>query len=78
MKNVKIILVLVCLMFVFSCGKSKNYKYRIETESGTYRTNSYEKVDSTCVEFRNQCGCGGGRKGSKIKICGNYSIITNN
>lgn len=77
MKNVKIILALVCLMFVFSCGKSKNYKYTIQTEGGTYRTNSYEKVDSTCIEFKNQCGCGGGRKGSKIKICGNYSVITN-
>jgi hypothetical protein len=77
MKNLKIIVALVCLMTIFSCVKSKNYKYTIQTESNTYRTNSYEKVDSTCIEFKNQCGCGGRSKGSKIRVCGNYSVISN-
>ena len=77
MKNLKIIVALVCLMTIFSCVKSKNYKYTIQTEGRNYRTNSYEKVDGSCVEFRNQCGCRGKNKGSKIRVCGNYSVISN-
>jgi hypothetical protein len=53
------------------------YKYTIRTENGIYRTNSYEKVDGSCIEFSNQCGCGGKNKGSKIRVCGNYSVISN-
>lgn len=63
--------------FAFLGGIQKSYKYTIQTESGNYRTNSYEKVDDTCIEFRNQCGCGGKSKGSKIRVCGNYSVISN-
>lgn len=56
----------------------KSYKYRIRTENGLYRTNSYEKLDGDCIEFRNQCGCGGNSKGTKVRVCGNYSIETSN
>lgn len=59
-------------------GIEKSYKYRIRTENGLYRTNSYEKLDGDCIEFRNQCGCGGKTKGTKVRVCGNYSIESSN
>lgn len=75
------ILACSCLLAIgFSLleGVQKSYKYTIITENGLYRTNSFEKIDGGCVEFRNQCGCGGKSKGTKVRVCGNYSVETNN
>ena len=75
-----IIMICACMLaigFSFLEGVQKSYKYTIQTENGSYRTNSYEKVDGSCIEFSNQCGCGGKSKGSKIRVCGNYSVISN-
>jgi hypothetical protein len=74
------IMICACLLaigFTLLEKVENKYKYTIQTESGTYRTNSYEKVDGSCIEFSNQCGCGGGKKGSKVRVCGNYSVTTN-
>jgi hypothetical protein len=75
------ILACSCLLAIgFSLleGVEKSYKYKIRTENGLYRTNSYEKLDGDCIEFRNQCGCGGKSKGTKVRVCGNYSVETSN
>lgn len=76
-----VVMICACMLaigFSFLEGIEKSYKYRIRTENGLYRTNSYEKLDGDCIEFRNQCGCGGNSKGTKVRICGNYSIETSN
>lgn len=75
-----IIMICACMLaigFTFLEKAETKYKYTIQTENGVYRTNSYKKVDDTCIEFSNQCGCGGKGKGSKIRVCGNYSVIAN-
>lgn len=59
-------------------GVEKSYKYTIRTENSLYLTNSYEKLDGDCIEFRNQCGCGGKTKDTKVRVCGNYSVETSN
>lgn len=72
---------IVMLFYLMLSGlekTTKKYKYTIKTESSTYRTNSFEKLDGGCVEFVNQCGCGGKSKGSKTRVCGNYTIENNN
>lgn len=74
------IIICACLLaigFSFLEKVESKYQYTIRTENGIYRTNSYEKVDGSCIEFRKQCGCKGGSKGSKIRVCGNYSVISN-
>lgn len=76
-----IIMTCACMLamgFCFLEEVEKSYKYTIRTENGLYRTNSFEKIDGGCIEFRNQCGCGGEKKGTKVRICGNYSIETSN
>lgn len=80
LKIFAIILACSCLLAIgFSLlkGVQKSYKYTIRTENSLYRTNSYEKLDGDCIEFRNQCGCGGKTKGTKVRVCGNYSVETN-
>ena len=69
---------MLAIGFCFLEEVEKSYKYTIRTENGLYRTNSFEKIDGGCIEFRNQCGCGGEKKGTKVRICGNYSIETSN
>jgi hypothetical protein len=68
---------MLAISFAFLEKSESKYKYTIQTESGTYRTNSFKKTDGGCLEFNNQCGCGGGKKGSKVIVCGNYSITKN-
>jgi len=69
---------MLAIGFSFLERFKKSYKYTIRTENGFYRTNSYEKSDGDCIEFRNQCGCGGNSKGTKVRVCGNYSIEISN
>jgi|688.fasta_scaffold2058616_1 hypothetical protein len=68
---------MLAIGFVFLEEVKTKYKYTIRTDHEQYRTNSYEKVDNNCIEFKSQCGCGGTGKGSKIRVCGNYSVISN-
>ncbi len=81
--TLKIFATLLACSFLLAIGFSslegvqKSYKYTIRTENSLYRTNSYEKLDGGCLEFRNQCGCGGKSKGTKVRVCGNYSVETN-
>ena len=83
-RNLRIFAVIMTCTCMLAIGWSfledieKSYKYRIRTENGLYRTNSYEKLDGDCIEFRNQCGCGGKTKGTKVRVCGNYSIESSN
>lgn len=70
---------LVSTMLIIADKKvQKRYNYTIQTESGSYKTNIYQKVDSssTCIVFKNLCGCGGA-KGSLVTVCGNYLIVKN-
>jgi hypothetical protein len=85
MGNIKGVIVLITLiglvstMLVIAEKKTrKRYNYTIQTESGSYKTNAYQRADSssTCIEFKNLCGCGGAR-GSLVTVCGNYLIIKN-
>jgi hypothetical protein len=60
-----IIMTCVCFLaigFTFLEKVESKYKYTIQTESGTYRTNSYE------IEFSNQCGCGGKVKEVRLEF----------
>ena len=63
-----IIMTCACMLAIGFCfleEVEKSYKYTIRTENGLYRTNSFEKIDGGCIEFRNQCGCGGEKKAQK-------------
>lgn len=76
-----VIMICACMLIIGFCFLEeieKSYKYKIRTENSLYRTNSYKKLDGDCIEFRNQCGCGGNSKGTKVRVCGNYSIETSN
>lgn len=83
-RNFKIFSTIIFCAFLLVIGFSlfegvqKSYKYTMRTENSIYRTNSYEKLDGDCIEFRNQCGCGGKTKGTKVRVCGNYSVETSN
>lgn len=69
----KLILILLVAFVMVSCGQPS--KYRIDTPSGSFQTNSYQEIDG-CVVFKNECGCGGEAKSTKV--CGNYTIIKSN
>lgn len=73
------ITVLVGTISFVAQKSQKKYRYTIQTESGNYLTNSYQKKDSsgTCLEFRSSCGCGT-KKGNLVTVCGNYTIVKNN
>ena len=74
----KLILALIIVTGIVSCEMKpgKTYKYRIITHDATYRTNDYDTINGGCITFINECGCGGSRTGSELRLCGTYTIET--
>ena len=70
-KIIIIISIILSISFIVDGYNSMlNYKYRIITIDKSYRIDKYELTNSNCIKFIDNTG-------SKIIVCGEYSIIEN-
>lgn len=70
----KLILLLLIVITITSCGGDRDYTYRIVTNRMVFYANFYNKTNDGCLMFNDRPGDDNG-PGKPTILCDNYVVI---